>query len=156
MTETDIHSYLTTLFPEHTLLLDETVPCITVPAPVIRELCLQLRDDEMLLFDNLMCLSGVDYDDGTLAVVYHLESVSLKHKLTLKVIVPADNPVVPTVEKVWRTADWHEREAFDLIGIIFDGHHDLRRILLPDDWEGHALRKNYQTPEFYNGLKVPY
>jgi len=70
--------------------------------------------------------------------------------------VPKDNPHVPSVESVWKTANWHEREAYDLIGVVFDGHPDLRRILLPDDWEGHPLRKDYKVPEFYNGMKVPY
>lgn len=152
----EIFATLTALFPECTLALDETVPCITVPADAIRTVGLHLRDRDEFLFDSLMCLSGVDYNDGTLGVVYHLHSLRLGHKVTLKVRVPKDNPVVETVEKVWRTADWHEREAYDLIGIDFDGHRDLRRILCPYDWEGHPLRKDYQTPEYYNGMKVPY
>lgn len=156
MTANDIHTYLTALFPEHALTLDEAVPCIIVPATAIKDVSLQLRDDETLLFDNLMCLSGMDYGDGTLGAVYHLHSTQRMHKLTLKVIVPEAAPVIPTVEKVWRTADWHEREAYDLVGITFEGHRDHRRILLPDDWEGHPLRKNYRVPEFYNGMKVPY
>jgi NADH-quinone oxidoreductase subunit C len=156
MTTQEIHAHLTSLFSEFEFTLDDAVPCITLPAAALRDVALQLRDDADLCFDNLMCLSGVDYNDGTLGVVYHLESMRLRHKLTLKVIVPADHAVVPTVERVWRTADWHEREAWDLLGIVFDGHQDPRRILLPDDWEGHPLRKNYQVPEFYNGMKVPY
>jgi NADH-quinone oxidoreductase subunit C len=156
MTTQEIHAHLTSLFTEFEFTLDDAVPCITLPAAALRDVALQLRDDADLCFDNLMCLSGVDYNDGTLGVVYHLESMRLRHKLTLKVIVPADHAVVPTVERVWRTADWHEREAWDLLGIVFDGHQDPRRILLPDDWEGHPLRKNYQVPEFYNGMKVPY
>ncbi len=156
MTASEIHAHLTALFPEHDLVFDEAVPCIVVPAAAIRDVALQLRDDAALQFDYLMCLSGVDNNDGTLGVVYHLDSTKLRHKLTVKVIVPVDSPSVPTVEKVWRTADWHEREAYDLVGMVFEGHRDHRRILLPDDWEGHPLRKNYQVPEFYNGMKVPY
>lgn len=156
MTAPDIHNRLQTLFPEITLGFDEQVPCIIVPADAIRDVALQLRDDSALLMDTLMCLSGVDNNDGTLGVVYHLDSVALKHKCTLKVIVPVDNPVLQSVERVWRAADWHEREAFDLVGMRFEGHRDHRRILLPDDWEGHPLRKNYEVPEFYNGMKVPY
>ncbi len=156
MTATEIHAHLTALFPEHELLLDEAAPCIIVPAAAITAIALQLRDDPSLLFDYLMCLSGVDYNDGTLGVVYHLDSMTLRQKLTLKVIVPIDAPAVQTVEKVWRTADWHEREAYDLIGVVFEGHRDHRRILLPEDWEGHPLQKKYEVPEFYNGMKVPY
>jgi NADH-quinone oxidoreductase subunit C len=143
-------------FPEYALQFDEAVPCIIVPAEAIKDIALQLRDAAPYRFDYLMCLSGVDLGGGSLGVVYHLYSTTLTHKLTLKVIVPRDNPHVATVERVWRTADWHEREAYDLIGVVFDGHRDLRRILLPDDWEGHPLRKDYQVPEYYNGMKVPY
>lgn len=152
----EIFAYLETLFPDAGLQFDETVPCIIVPAEIIREVALHLRDDGELLFDTLMCLSGVDNADGTLGVVYHLDSMPLRHKVTVKVTVPADNPHVPTCDRVWRIAEWHEREAFDLIGVIFDGNQDLRRILLPEDWEGHPLRKDYEVPEFYNGMKVPY
>jgi NADH-quinone oxidoreductase subunit C len=89
-------------------------------------------------------------------VVYHLASVVHNHKIVLKAICTKENPHVQSVADVWGTANWHEREAFDLIGIVFDGHPDLRRILLPYDWEGHPLRKDYKVPEFYNGMKVPY
>lgn len=152
----EIFAYLETLFPDAGLQFDEAVPCVIVPAEIIREVALHLRDDGELLFDTLMCLSGVDNADGTLGVVYHLDSMPLRHKVTVKVTVPADNPHVPTCDRVWRIAEWHEREAFDLIGVIFDGNQDLRRILLPEDWEGHPLRKDYEVPEFYNGMKVPY
>ncbi len=114
-----------------------------------------LRDDEDLKFDYLACLSGLDLKDD-LGVVYHLYSFELKHRITLKVIVPKDNPKVPTVENLWRTADWHEREAWDLLGVEFEGHHNLIRILNPYDWEGHPLRKDYKEPEEYHGMKVPY
>jgi NADH-quinone oxidoreductase subunit C len=106
-------------------------------------------------FDYLSCLSGVDLK-GKLAVVYQLYSMVKRHKITIRVEVSTENPSVPSVESIWRTANWHEREAFDLFGVIFTGHPDLRRILLPYDWDGHPLRKDYQVPEFYNGMKVPY
>lgn len=138
----------------------------------IKNVCLYLRDTEELLFDNLMVLSGVDDDNGekktgedgtsttiggTLSIFYHLESTSLKHKLILKVPVPRENPELESVAEVWRVADWHEREAYDLIGFNFLHHPDLRRILMPYDWEaGHPLRKDYKNPEFYQGMKVPY
>ena len=131
-------------------------PYVRVAPGRMKEVALLLRDDEQLHFEVLMCLSGVDYTGGKLGVVYHLHSMKWNHKITLKTDVGADNPHVASVESVWRTADWHEREAYDLYGIVFDGHPDLRRILLPDDWEGHPLRKDYQVPEFYNGMKVPY
>jgi NADH-quinone oxidoreductase subunit C len=78
------------------------------------------------------------------------------HRCALRAYVPVDNPRIASVSRVWRTADWHEREGYDMFGIVFEGHHDLRRILLPDDWEGHPLRKDYKVPDYYNGMKVPY
>jgi len=105
-----------------------------------------------------MCLSGVDYGNGTLGVVYHIYSMKHAHSFVLKVKVPVENPVVKSVESVWKSANWHEREAYDMFGIVFEGHPDLRRILMPYDWpEGsYPLRKDFQVPEFYNGMKVPY
>jgi NADH-quinone oxidoreductase subunit C len=136
--------------------LDAPQPWIVVNVGRTNEVCRYLRDDERMKFDYLSCLSGVDYNDGKLGVVYHLASVILNHKIVLKAICTKENPHVQSVADVWGTANWHEREAFDLIGIVFDGHPDLRRILLPYDWEGHPLRKDYKVPEFYNGMKVPY
>ena len=137
----------------------------------VDKVCLFLKDNEELLFDNLMNLSGVDdangksifdgdgttkIEGGTLSVYYHIESTKLRHKLALKVSAPRENPDVNSVEQIWRHADWHEREAFDLFGINFLNHPDLRRILMPYDWEfGYPLRKDYSNPEFYQGMKVP-
>ena len=131
-------------------------PWVTIAPARMREVCTLLRDDPSAAFDVLMCLTGMDYGGGKLGVVYHLDSTTEHHKIVLKTEVTADGPGVASVESVWKTANWHEREAFDLIGIVFDGHPDLRRILMPDDWEGFPLRKDYRVPEFYNGMKVPY
>lgn len=149
-----------------------TEPIISIDPLQIKQVCLFLRDNDELKFDSLMVLSGVDdangekiKDDdgtekikgGTLSVYYHLYSIELKHKITLKVSTLRDNPQVESVESVWKTADWHEREAYDMFGIIFLNHPDLRRILMPYDWEaGYPLRKDYKNPEFYQGMKVPY
>jgi NADH-quinone oxidoreductase subunit C len=131
-------------------------PFARIAPDKIKDVSMFLRDEEKFAFDSLMCLSGVDYTGGKIGVVYNLASMKWGHKFTLKVDVPIDKPNVPTVEAVWKTANWHEREAYDMVGVIFDGHPDLRRILLPDDWDGFPLRKDYQVPEFYRGMKVPY
>ncbi|MBI5403435.1 MAG: NADH-quinone oxidoreductase subunit C [Ignavibacteriae bacterium] len=131
-------------------------PYITVETGKIHAVCLFLRDEERLQFDYLSCLSGVDYDKDNLASVYHLYSFALNHKIVLKVIVPKSNPIVPSVYDIWAAAEWHERESYDLMGIVYENHPDLRRILLPEDWEGHPLRKDFKVPEFYNGMKIPY
>ena len=131
-------------------------PWIKVAPDRLLDVARALRDTEEMQFDVLMCLSGMDYTGGTLGVVYHLHSMKWNHKITLKVDVTTASPHVQSVEPIWKTANWHEREAYDLFGVVFDGHPDLRRILLPDDWEGHPLRKDYQVPEYYNGMKVPY
>lgn len=152
---------------------EPTEPVVPVDPLKINEVCEFLRDEEGLKYDNLMLLSGVDdangeeieeedgsktIKGGTLSVWYHLESSVLKHKLTLKASAPRENPEVESVERVWRSADWHEREAYDMFGIKFLNHHDLRRILMPYDWEegSHPLRKDYKNPEFYQGMKIPY
>jgi NADH-quinone oxidoreductase subunit C len=131
-------------------------PYAKVKPENIREIAYFLRNDNELQFDYLMCLSGIDLGKGLLGAVYHLNSISKKHKFTLKVEVTRENPNVPSVEMVWQTANWHEREAYDMVGINFQDHPDLRRMLLPDDWDGHPLRKDYQVQEYYNGIKVPY
>jgi NADH-quinone oxidoreductase subunit C len=130
-------------------------PYIIIKPDNLVELALFLRDDEEMLFDYLNNLSGIDYVDN-LCVVYHLYSIKLKHRLVLKIKLDKENAVVPSVERVWKTANWHEREAWDMFGIKFEGHPNLIRILSPYDWEGHPLRKDYVTPEFYHGIKVPY
>lgn len=117
-----------------------------------------LHTDKDLFFDQLSCLTGIDNgpEANTLEVIYHLYSIPFNQSLAIKVIVPRENPVVPSVAHIWRTANWHEREAFDLLGIRFSNHPDLRRILMPADWEGHPLRKDYQEQTSYRGITVKY
>ena len=117
------------------------------------DVCLYLRDDDEMDFDYLMNLSGVDYGEE-LGTVYHLYSMSKKHKVVLRVNVSRENPEIASVADLWRTADWHEREVYDLFGIVFKGHPDMRRLLLPEDWPGHPLRKDYVIPESYNGIPI--
>ncbi len=145
-------------------------PFIIVNASWIRDVCLYLRDDERYLMNSLDLLSCVDFRQmkgeeyqGKLGVVYHLSSLRQRgeewrtlHRCALRTYLPVDDPRVPSVSRVWRGADWHEREGYDMFGILFEGHDDLRRILLPDDWEGYPLRKDYKVPDYYNGMKVPY
>jgi NADH-quinone oxidoreductase subunit C len=122
---------------------------IMVKKDLIRDICLYLKDDPSLKMDHLADLTAVDYstypgDTGLrFEVVYNLISTEYHHRIRLKVRVPEEDPRVDTVSAIWQTANWHERETFDLMGIKFDGHPDLRRILLPEDWEGHPLRKEY-------------
>ncbi len=112
------------------------------------------RDDSRLHFDLLSCISGIDYPDRqVIEAVYCLDSTVHNHWLILKVALPRNNPRIPSVEDVWRTADWHERETYDLMGVIFEGHHNLVRILCAEDWVGHPLRKDYVIPDSYHGVK---
>lgn len=132
-------------------------PFAVVASDAVVEICAFLKGNSELAFDTLMCLSGVDYkglkgEPERMEVVYHLFSMKQRHKFVLKVELPRDHPRVPTVESVWAIANWHEREAFDMFGIHFEGHSDLRRILCPDDWEGWPLRKDYEQPETYRGM----
>lgn len=119
----------------------------------IANVCRVAKTEPALRFDCLSNLSGVDYPKlQHIQVVYHLFSYPLRHWMVLKVNAPRDNPVVPTVSGVWRAADWQEREVFDLLGITFTGHPDLRRILMPEDWPGHPLRKDFVEPQEYHGI----
>ncbi len=129
-------------------------PSIEVDADLLADLMTFLNSDQDLNFDSLMCLSGVDYGaDDQLGVTYHLYSTAGGHRLVIKVKLPREEPVVPSVCSLWRTAEWHEREAYDLFGIRFDGHPNLTRILLPEDWEGHPLRKDYVVNKTYQGIR---
>lgn len=118
---------------------------IEVPAAHIREAADFLRADPELQFTFLSDITGVDRFpvEPRFEVNYHLLAMEKRERVRLKVRVGTTSPVVPSVTSVWPTANWHEREVFDLFGVRFEGHPDLRRILMPENWEGHPLRKDY-------------
>jgi NADH-quinone oxidoreductase subunit C len=178
-----IHARLQSRFGEKVTAFEGEAlqPCAVIAPDAIADVAAFVKADPELAFDNLMCLSAVDYpkadappkaaaapQEGAPAaaapapalkparieVVYHVFSFRHRHTFVLKTFLSRDDPRVPTVEKTWGVANWHEREAFDMMGVVFEGHSDPRRILLPDDWEGHPLRKDWQDPDFYNGLHV--
>lgn len=166
----DFH-LITNLIKEHLgeeVILDvneENIqPFVLIDTKALVDICHLLHTHEELYFDHLSCLSGVDLGTETdkMEVVYHLYSIPYNHHYILKVQVDrltgekGKLPAVPSLTGIWKSADWHEREAFDLFGIVFEGHPDLRRILLPANWEGYPLRKDYQTQEYYHGVKVDY
>ena len=115
-----------------------------------------LRDDPACLFDSLQCITGVDLgEDVGLEVRYNLHSMTHRHAIEIRIACAGKNQKIPSVEGIWRIGDWFERETYDMFGIEFQGHRDLRRILLPDDWEGWPLRKDYEVQETYHGIMVP-
>ncbi|PIP40766.1 NADH-quinone oxidoreductase subunit C [Candidatus Desantisbacteria bacterium CG_4_9_14_3_um_filter_40_11] len=110
----------------------------------ILDVCRFIHDTEGLDFDYLTDICGVDYPERQprFDVVYHLYSIDKKHRIRIKAAI-GENESISSVESVWKAANWFEREAYDMLGIMFDNHSDLRRILLPEDWKGHPLRKDY-------------
>ncbi|MBI5188004.1 MAG: NADH-quinone oxidoreductase subunit C [Nitrospirae bacterium] len=135
-------------FPEEVLDIREfrDQVSVTVKKGRIVDICKYLHDDPNLEFDYLRDLCGVDWlgrKEPRFEVVYHLYSIRHCHMIRLKAQVSEDDPSIDSVVPVWIGADWHERECFDMFGIVFKGHPDLRRILLPEDWEGYPLRKDY-------------
>jgi NADH-quinone oxidoreductase subunit C len=174
MTPAGIHQSLVAKFGDKItgVNLEALDPWVEIAAGSIIEVARFLKTDEALAFDALNDLCGVDYfesdpkkaakfgHDPHVEVVYHLYSYRRRHAIVLKVKVPrwkdgrpGQLPDVPSVSLVWAIADWHEREAFDLVGVNFTGHPDLRRILCTEDWVGHPLRKDYEFPLEYHGIR---
>lgn len=152
--------------------LENVDPWIEVAPMSIVEVCTYLRDEPSLAFDYCNSVTAVDYFEPDqkkaakvswqphLEVVYHVFSMKHKHSLVLKAMLPRwqgpglnELPEIPSVAGVWSTADWHERECYDLLGVRFIGHPNLRRILCPEDWVGHPLRKDYEMPLEYHGIR---
>nr|BFE64121.1 NADH-quinone oxidoreductase subunit C [Dactylosporangium thailandense] len=127
----------------------------------IAEVCQAMRDDHALRYELCSSVSGVDYlgsDGRRLHAVYHLTSMTFRRRIRLEAAVTAEDPHLPSVTQVYPTADWQERETYDMFGIIFDGHPNLTRILMPDDWEGFPQRKDYPlggVPVEYKGAEIP-
>jgi NADH-quinone oxidoreductase subunit C len=155
MTIVEIHERLKARFGEDVGPLSEAKvdAFAVVKRERIVEICRFLKTEPGLDFDFLEDLTAIDWPKrNVIEVVYHLLSYRHRHGLVLKVETDRAAPSVPTVEVVWKTANWFEREVYDLFGVAFPGHPDLRRIMLPDDWVGHPLRKDYQEAGGFHGI----
>ena len=142
-------------FPDRVLEVSDKKPdpFAVIEHSAIVEVSRFLRDDPETAMDCLSNETGVDYKDR-IEVVYHLYSYRYRHGCVLKVKLPRDNPTVTTVEEIWKSANWMEREIFDLLGVTFEGHSDMRRILMPEDWPGYPLRKDFVEPLEYHGIST--
>jgi NADH-quinone oxidoreductase subunit C len=130
-------------------------PHVVVAAEHLPALAAVLKTDARLRFDLLRCLSAVDWPaKSSIELSYDLMSTALGHAFAVKVVLDRTNPQIESVGDLWPAARWHEREAFDLLGVTFLHHPDLSRILMPEDWIGHPLRKDYPYPAEYKGLKL--
>jgi NADH-quinone oxidoreductase subunit C len=126
--------------------------CKVAPGRLV-EVCNFLKQDTRTRFDFLQCVTGLDYPrEEKLVSVYHLFSYKHRHEFVLKVELPRAQPSCPSVTGIWKTANWNEREQYDLVGIHYTGHPDLRRLLMPDDWVGHPMRKDYKEADAYRGM----
>jgi NADH-quinone oxidoreductase subunit C len=153
-----VHEKLRTRFGDAIGELTGTRPdnmAAAVTPARIAEVCQFAKTDPELAFDCLTNLSGIDYPKAqAIQVVYHLWSYRHRHQFALKVDAARDDPRVPSITAVWNAAEWQERETFDLLGVVFEGNPDLRRILMPEDWPGHPLRKDFVEPQEYHGIST--
>ncbi len=113
-----------------------------------------IKSDSDIYLDSLQCITGVDLGENILESRYNFHSMRNGTAIEIRIAVTRESPNIPSIEKIWRIGDWFERETYDMYGIIFDGHRDLRRMLLPEDWEGYPLRKDYKEQETYHGIIV--
>jgi NADH-quinone oxidoreductase subunit C len=124
-----------------------------VRAPDVTAVLRTLRDDPELACDFLQNLTAIDWIKAdSFEVVYHLFSYRHRHEIVVKTTIPRAQPRLPSAAALWNNADWMEREQYDLLGVVFEGHPDLRRLLMPDDWVGHPMRKDYREAAEYRGM----
>lgn len=143
MTKEQLQEHITSIYPDAEFELEDRLLAAVVSSKDLHTVAEKLKNGDESKFDFLFCLSGVDYPEYMM-VVYHLKSTELGHSVVLKAkIEDREKPNVESVYDLWKTAEFHEREAYDLFGIVFDNHPDLRRIFLEDDWVGYPLRKDY-------------
>ncbi|HEY7218806.1 MAG TPA: NADH-quinone oxidoreductase subunit C [Candidatus Binatia bacterium] len=153
----EVYTSLKKLFPGKVgeLKADVFEPYVFVEREAIVEICRFLHNAAGFRFEVLSDLTALDWPkEEKIQIVYHLFSYTHNHQIVLKVDLPRDNPKIATVESVWKVANWFEREVYDLFGVIFEGHSDLRRIMLPEDWVGYPLRKDYVEQEEYDGIST--
>jgi NADH-quinone oxidoreductase subunit C len=150
---------LTSAFPGVDLKTSEFRGELTVEVPreKILEVCRFLKSDPEVQFDLLADLCGIDMFTPMkrFGVVYNLYSLKNKHRIRLKTFVEEEDPRLTSVTSVWKTANWHERETYDMFGITFDGHPDLRRIYMPDEFEHYPLRKDFPVMGIPGSLYLP-
>lgn len=145
MTREELQQHIASRFPDYTFEEGGQFLNVNVPAAQWKNFAHFLRDTQEMQFDFLFCLTCVDWLKH-LTMVYHLRSLSQKHELVVKCQLDRANPDIESVANTWRTAEFHEREVFELFGVNFLHHPDLRKLILPDDWEGFPLRKDYEDP----------
>jgi NADH-quinone oxidoreductase subunit C len=135
-------------FPGHGFELDlmRNPNCIIIEQGMVPELLEFMRDDAELQMDTFDFSTCVDHPPDRIDFIYSLSSLEKNHRVQLKVMLDRYNPSLPTVSHLWRNAEWNEREIYDLFGVFFPGHKDLRRLMMPEDWEGHPLLKDYAHP----------
>ena len=157
MDQRTIFDKLKAKFGDRIVAYVETTPdaYVQIQPAAVAELARELKTNTEFQFDFLQCLSGVDYGkDKELGVTYHAYSYALRHRIVLNARLDRTAPKLPTVDAVWPGANWHEREAYDLYGIVFEGSRDLRRILTSEGWVGHPLRKDYKFPDEFQGIPL--
>ncbi len=158
MTAAEIQALIDSALPGAVEALESELldPVIRVKADRLHDVCRLLREQDSTRMNYLRLMTGIDRPAadgaGRIEVVYHLWSYDRRHGCQLRVHLDREKPEVATVSDLWPVTDWHEREAFDLVGVVFTGHPNLKRIMMPADWVGHPLRKDYQKPDSYHGL----
>jgi NADH-quinone oxidoreductase subunit C len=158
MNGNDLLTFLQAKFPDSDLAKVEACvpPCFKTKPEWVSGICTELHTNPTTYFDQLTCITGLDNgpEAKTMELIYTLNSIPFNQSLQLKVILDRENPEVESIASIWKSAEWLEREVFDMYGVKFLNHPDLRRILMPADWEGFPLRKDYQEQETYRNIKL--